>query len=77
MQMTDEEWTNHDPGRKGRWYAVPELGKEAQVFIDLKQREYKIFWVILWYKTKRMQDIFTKSWVKFDNPFPISCGQVE
>ena len=43
MQMTDEEWTNHDFGRKGRWYAVPELGKEAQVFIDLKQREYKIF----------------------------------
>ena len=43
MQMTDEEWTNHDPGRMGRWYAVPELGKEAEVFSDLKQREYKIF----------------------------------
>ena len=77
MQMTDEEWTNYDLGRKGRWNAVPELRKEAEVFSDLKQREYKIFWEILWYKTKRMQDILTKSWVKFDNPFLINCGQVE
>ena len=43
MQMTDEEWTNYDFGRKGRWNAVPELRKEAEVFSDLKQREYKIF----------------------------------
>ena len=35
--MTDYEWTNYNFGRKGKWCDVPELGKEKQVFCDLKQ----------------------------------------
>ena len=32
VQMTDWEWTNYHFGRRGKWCAVPELGKEKQVF---------------------------------------------
>ena len=35
VQMTDWEWTNHDFGRKGKWCAVPELGKETQAFCNI------------------------------------------
>ena len=45
--MTDLEWTIYDFGRKKKWCAVLELGKEKQVFCDLKPWENKMFWVIL------------------------------
>ena len=35
MQITELEWTIYDFGRKRKWYAALELGKE-KVFCDLK-----------------------------------------
>ena len=37
----------YDFDRKGKWCAALELGKEKQVFFDLKLWEYKMFWIIL------------------------------
>ena len=36
MQITDKGWTIYDFGRKRKWCADLELGKEKQVFCDLK-----------------------------------------
>ena len=41
--MTDLEWTIYEFGRKRKWCAVPELGKEKQVFCELKNENTRCF----------------------------------
>ena len=41
--MTELEWTIYDFVRKRKWYAALELGKEKQVFCDLKNENTRCF----------------------------------